>query len=269
MHGGWRQTTPARIFVGRVAEMEAMTAALDAARAGDPQVVTIQGDAGIGKSSLVFEFLRRQPGVPVVIASGEMAEKVLSYGVIQQLAAGAAAVLGDTPAGLELLARAPRPDADPLAVGVEVRALIAALPPATRPRFRRPRAAPREPPRPLPRGSPAPGPEAAVVVVEDLQWADLPSARALLFACRRLVTDQVLVLLTCRLGKSSSSARGGCVLSAVTAGYRRSRSADWTPMSSVCCAGSLAGTTCPSGRSPGWPNTRAATRCWCARCWPN
>ena len=62
---------PAQVFVGRRLELAALTAALDTARAGEPQVVLIQGEAGIGKSSLVCEFLGGQPGVPVVTASGD------------------------------------------------------------------------------------------------------------------------------------------------------------------------------------------------------
>lgn len=37
-----------------------------------------------------------------------------------------------------------------------------------------------------------------IVVIEDLQWVDLPPARAVLFALRRLSADQVLAVLTCR-----------------------------------------------------------------------
>ena len=200
MHGNTGQQAPARVFVGRVAELDALATALDAARAGHPQVVLIQGDAGIGKSSLVFEFLRRQPGVPVITASGDMAEQVLPYGVTQQLAAGAAA-LG--PAGADRQPPSPgsRPDADPLAVGVDLLALLAALPPPARARLRRPRGL-------GPGGPAASGEQAAVAVVEDLQWADLPSARALLFACRRLTTDRVLVLLTSRAGQERQLGEG-------------------------------------------------------------
>ena len=36
------------------------------------------------------------------------------------------------------------------------------------------------------------------IVVDDLQWADLPSARALLFALRRLRQDNIVVLLASR-----------------------------------------------------------------------
>src|SRR5271169_5664046 len=75
---------PACVFVGRLLELATLGAALAAARAGEPQVVLIQGEAGIGKSSLVSEFLDGQRGVPVVAASGEEAEAFLPYGVVQQ-----------------------------------------------------------------------------------------------------------------------------------------------------------------------------------------
>ena len=125
---GGRGTRPARVFVGRGPELAALGAALAAARAGEPQVVMVQGEAGIGKSSLILEFLGGQRGLPVIAASGETAEAVLPYGVVQQLAAEAAAVSPGVLAGLELLSRGPGPGADPLAVGVELRALISSLP---------------------------------------------------------------------------------------------------------------------------------------------
>jgi len=177
---GGRGTRPARVFVGRGPELAALGAALAAARAGEPQVVMVRGEAGIGKSSLILEFLEGQRGLPVITVSGETAEAVLPYGVVRQLAAEAAAVSPGVPARLELLSRGPRPGTDPLAVGMELRMLISSLP----------------------------GEQAAAVVIEDLQWADLPSARALLFACRRLSTDRVLVLLTGRPGATSQLGEG-------------------------------------------------------------
>lgn len=176
-----RDRRPARVFVGRGPELDALDAALAAARAGEPQVVLVQGEAGIGKSSLILEFLGRQRGLTAVMASGEAAEAVLPFGVVQQLSAGAAVASPGAAAALDLLSEGPGPGADPLAVGVEVRALISALP-------RRQ--------------------SAAVVVVEDLQWADLPSARALLFACRRLGADRVLVVFTGRPGATSQLGEG-------------------------------------------------------------
>jgi DNA-binding CsgD family transcriptional regulator len=168
------------VFVGRAPELAALGAALAAARAGEPQAVLIQGEAGIGKSSLVSEFLGSQRGVPVVAASGEEAEAFLPYGVVQQLTAGAAAVSADALAGLELLSHGPPAAADPLRVGVELLAVISSLQ----------------------------GSEAVAVVIEDLQWIDLASARALLFACRRLGADRVLVVFTCRPGGMSHLGEG-------------------------------------------------------------
>ncbi len=173
---GRHDVRPARVFVGRVPEL----GVLSAARARQPQVVMVQGEAGIGKSSLIAEFLSSQPDPRTIAASGEIAEAVLPYGVVQQLADAAAAVSPDALANLELLSHGPGPRANPLAVGVELRALIS--------RLQRK--------------------QAAVVVVEDLQWADLPSARALLFACRRLGGDRVLVILTGRPEATSELGEG-------------------------------------------------------------
>ena len=176
-----RGRRPVRVFVGREQELDALETALAAARAGEPQVVVVQGEAGIGKSSLILEFLGRQRGLPAIMASGETAETVLPFGVVKQLSAEAAVASPGAVPALDLLSGGPGPGADPLAVGVEVRALISALP--------RKRAA-------------------AVVVVEDLQWADLPSARALLFACRRLGADRVLVVFTGRPGATARLGEG-------------------------------------------------------------
>lgn len=172
MGGDGNNACPARVFVGRQPELSALGRALAAARQGQPQVVLVQGEAGVGKSSLVSEFLAANPGTAVVIAGGEEAEAFLPYGLVQQLAAGALAVSADALAGLELLSGGPPADPDPLRVGVELLALLSVLQ----------------------------GSDAAAVVIEDLQWTDPMSARALLFAIRRLSADRVLVVLTGRPG---------------------------------------------------------------------
>jgi hypothetical protein len=146
MHGDRTRARPKRVFVGRRPELAALDAALAAARTSDPQVVLLEGEAGIGKSSLISEFLRAQPSLPVVAASGEEAEALLPYGLIDQLTAEAVAVSADALAGLQLLSRGLGVDADPLKVGAEVLALISSL-----------------------RGG-----ETVAVVIEDLQWVDPP-----------------------------------------------------------------------------------------------
>jgi hypothetical protein len=108
MDGDRQCAASARVFVGRRPELGALAVALAAARTGEPQVVLVQGEAGIGKSSLIFEFAGSQPGVPAIVASGEAAEAALPYGVVRQLAAGAAAALPGVLGGLGLLSRGPR-----------------------------------------------------------------------------------------------------------------------------------------------------------------
>ncbi|MFY9866044.1 MAG: AAA family ATPase [Trebonia sp.] len=172
MGGAADYACPERLFVGRLPELSALDSALTAAGEGKPRVVLIQGEAGIGKSSLVSEFLAARQGMPVVTASGEETEAFLPYGIVQQLAAQAVAVSAGALEGLELLGKGPPVDADPLLVGVELLALFSFLQ----------------------------GSEAVAVVIEDLQWIDLMSARALLFAMRRLSADRVLMVLTYRPG---------------------------------------------------------------------
>jgi DNA-binding CsgD family transcriptional regulator len=170
---GWRDAGPVPagpagpVFVGRARELDRLAGLLADAAAGAPRVVIVEAEAGLGKSSLITEFLARHPDLPALAASGEAAEQDLPWGMVRQLARRA----GDgLLAGFPLLAGGsssfPAAGADPLAVGEELLGLFAA-------------------------GSAGGG---LVVVVEDLQWADQPSARALLFACRRLACEKVLVI---------------------------------------------------------------------------
>jgi DNA-binding CsgD family transcriptional regulator len=157
-------------FVGRQPELAALRARLAAARAGVPQVVEIRGPAGIGKTALVEHFLEEPGGVaaPVVLrASGEETEILLAYGVVEQLArsagpAGAHVVVPGASAGPVL--------EDAVTVGSRLLELLGGLEAA------------------------AP----VVLVIDDVQWVDQPSLKALVFALRRLVADPVLVVLAVR-----------------------------------------------------------------------
>jgi DNA-binding NarL/FixJ family response regulator/tetratricopeptide (TPR) repeat protein len=159
-------------FVGRARELERLELLLADAATGQPRIAVVEGEAGLGKSSLITEFLSRHREVPVLAASGEMSEQALPWGLVRQLAhRGVHKTWGDDPrCRFPLLAGGPPANGDPLSVGEELVALFAA------------------------RSDPG----GLAVVVEDLQWADQPSARALLFACRRLACDKVLVVLSAR-----------------------------------------------------------------------
>src|SRR4029077_19540994 len=76
-------------FVGRQPELAVLRARLAEALAGRPQIVQIQGPAGIGKTALLEHFLaqvRYEPAPVVLWASGEETEGLLAYGVVEQLA---------------------------------------------------------------------------------------------------------------------------------------------------------------------------------------
>ena len=147
-------------FVGRVNELAAMLAELDRARSGQPRVLWLAGPAGIGKTTLIRRLLRDQAGLCVLWSGGED-ETGLPFGVLDQL-------VGDVPPRLlgPLLAGGPAADADPLAVGAELLTVLGGLQAAT----------------------------PVVVVVDDAQWVDDASTRALLFLVRRLRRDQVLII---------------------------------------------------------------------------
>ncbi len=170
----------AEIFVGRREELRLLSAELQTVRTGHPRVVWIEGESGVGKSALLRQFLARPgaPGVRLVRASGEEGEGGLTYGLLGQVFPPAP---GIESAGLRLLARRPPPDTDPLALGAELGDWLRGLQSG---------------------GSPV------VLAVEDLQWCDGPSARALLFALRRLRAERVLALLTVRAGAPVPHADG-------------------------------------------------------------
>ena len=153
-------------FVGRDGELAAAAEALAAARAGQPRILVVEGDAGIGKTALLHRCTRMAPDAAVVWASGDPAESGLDGGLVRQLlAAGPGAA---ERAGLEAGGQ------DGLSLGAALLAAIGAW----------------EEQAPL-----------VILVVDDLHWADRTSAQALLFGLRRLRSDPVLVLLAARPGR--------------------------------------------------------------------
>ena len=152
-------------FVGRRAELGVLGQRLGQARAGRPGVVQIQGPSGIGKTALVDRFLREHPDVRVLRASGDDAEALLAYGVVEQFARFAG------PAGADLLGAVDTSQArqaqDPIQVGMRLLDLLGELE----------------------------GQAPLVLVLDDAHWADIPSLHALIFALRRLVADHVLALV--------------------------------------------------------------------------
>lgn len=154
------------LFVGRAVELAALRRALAEVATGRPQTVLITGAAGIGKTSLIEQFLSQVDGVATLRASGEQWEAFVAFGVIDQLLR-AAGVRG----GLLLAGRQRSlPPEEPVGVGA---VLLETLEKLER--------------------------QAVVILlIDDAHWADVDSLRALLFALRRLAAARVLTVLTVR-----------------------------------------------------------------------
>jgi hypothetical protein len=177
--------------VGREEEVAALVDFLDA-RARLPGVLLLEGEAGIGKTTLWRHGveLAAEPGYRVLSCSGSSSEARLSFVALGDL-------LGD--ALQEVLPALPAPQAKGLAVALLVeeaegssqdqRAIALALVGALRL---------------LARSQPV------AVAIDDVQWLDRPSAFVLEFALRRLRGEAVAFLLTrrqeegARCGRDSS-----------------------------------------------------------------
>ncbi|MFG6199261.1 AAA family ATPase, partial [Nonomuraea sp. JJY05] len=146
------------MFVGRTAELALLGAQLRAADGGSARRVVVEGPEGIGKTALIHRLVA-PGGAPVLSASGEESERELELGVVRQLLDEAARLGAPVTSGQ-----------DPCAAGQAVCEAIDALQ--------------------------AQGP--LVVLIDDAQWADGPSLRALSYVLRRTRAGRVLVLLACR-----------------------------------------------------------------------
>src|SRR5579884_597047 len=159
-------------FVGRAEELAALDACLSEAERGEPRVVVIEGEPGIGKSTLLSQFVRRIPHAEVLRATGDEAESMVPFGIVADLVAGAQAVPVRRGGRLR---KALDEDADPLAVVDE---LVAVLRTSSR------------------------GGQVVVVAIDDLHWTDRPSAIVLRLAMRRARRIPLLALFASRSGQS-------------------------------------------------------------------
>ncbi len=155
------------VFVGRQVELDLVSSALEASRASKPQIVSIEGQPGIGKSTFLHRVLPRGEDVVVLDASGDESEVALDYGVVSQLASRATVV--SNPRALNERIEDPT-SASVFSVGAELLGMLGSV---------QERAF-------------------VVVAVDDAHLMDRSSAGALLFALRRLYADRVLVLLASR-----------------------------------------------------------------------
>jgi len=154
------------IFVGRTAELAQLADVVARARRGQPWLVSIEGESGVGKTALARRGLAAAAGLTAWWARADPAEADLEYGIIGQLVRGA---------GRRALAQYPllaggAARSSPFAVGAQLLGLVGDRQDA--------------------------GPVA--LVIDDVQWADRASVQALSFTLRRLSVDAVAVIAIVR-----------------------------------------------------------------------
>jgi AAA ATPase domain len=167
-----------RRLLGREHERGVLDRLLDGVRGGRGSVLVVHGEAGVGKTALLDYAVEAARGFRTARTSGIEAEMELPFAAVQQLCS----------AFLELMDRLPPPQHEalgvafglitgpapnPFLVGLAVLGLLA-------------EAADEQP---------------LVCVVDDAQWLDSASARALAFVAHRLLAEKIaLVFATRELG---------------------------------------------------------------------
>jgi DNA-binding CsgD family transcriptional regulator len=153
---------PLDVFVGRMAELGRVAEVLTRVEAGQPWLVTIEGDPGIGKTALARRCLAQAGGLKVLSARGDPAETDLDFGIVGQLLRAAGDAVPAFPSTGEA-----GPAASSFAVGAHLLEVVS--------------------------GQRTAG--TVALLIDDLQWADRRSVEALTFMLRRLSVDAVLAVV--------------------------------------------------------------------------
>jgi AAA ATPase domain len=156
---------PLEVFVGRAAELARVAEVVTRVEAGQPWLVAIEGDPGVGKTALARRCLGAAPGLTVLSARADQAETDLDFGLVDQLFRAAGGVVPPV-----LDADSTDSAASSFAMGAQLLAAVGE--------------------------QQASGPIA--ILVDDLQWADRRSVEALTFTLRRLSVDPVVAFVIYR-----------------------------------------------------------------------
>jgi DNA-binding CsgD family transcriptional regulator len=174
------------VLVGREHERQVLDRLLAAARVGRSGALLVTGEPGIGKSAVLADARARAAGMRLVEVRGAVAEQEVSFAGLHQLCTPVIALLDRLPEpqqqalGIALRTRT-GPSPDRFGVGVATLGLLS-------------RAADDDP---------------LLVLVDDAHLLDRPSAEALAFAARRLVSDRVVLVVAMRPDEQSPLAAAG------------------------------------------------------------
>src|SRR6202521_5400034 len=162
-------------LVGRQREGAVLERLLDTARNGDGAVLVVHGEPGVGKTALLEYAVEAGEDFRVVRAAGVEGEMELDYAALQQLCAPT----------LEFIEHLPDPQREALEVAFGLSAGQAPSP------FLVGLAA-------LGLLSEAAEQQPLLCVVDDAQWLDGASARALAFVARRLLAERIALAFATR-----------------------------------------------------------------------
>jgi DNA-binding CsgD family transcriptional regulator len=228
----------------REQELDSVRAVLRAAGRRDGQVLAIEGPAGIGKSRLLDEARERGPilGLRVLAARATELEQGFPFGVVRQLferalaeaeadererwLAGAAALSADVLAGTPPVDRASAAGAVPGDPGYAWQHGLYWL------------------------ASNLSADSPLVLVVDDLQWCDAPSARALAFIARRLGGQPLALVLATRPLDPAQTPEAAAIVTDPATGVLRP-----LPLTFDAVAGMIA------ARTSAQPEDRFVTEC--------
>src|SRR5947208_6062487 len=155
-------------LLGRQRERAVLERLLDTARDGHGAVLAVHGDPGVGKTALLEYAVEAGEDFRVLRAAGVEGEMELDYAALQQLCSPL----------LEFIERLPDPQCDALGVAFGLSAGQAPSPFLVGLAF-------------LGLLSEAAEQQPLLCVVDDAQWLDGASARALAFVARRLLAERI------------------------------------------------------------------------------
>ncbi|MFD5721720.1 AAA family ATPase [Streptomyces sp. NPDC127036] len=167
------ETAPLR---GRRRELAELDAMVNRARAGRSAALVLAGEAGVGKTALLDHMvLRTTPHVRVERVTASQSEMELAYAGLQQIAGHMMSSAARLPAPQReaidsALGLRQSSAPSPFLVGLALLGLL----------------------------TEAAGDEALLCIVDDAQWLDQASARALAFAARRLEAEGIAIVLAMR-----------------------------------------------------------------------
>jgi DNA-binding NarL/FixJ family response regulator len=171
------------MLLGREAEREMLDALLEDLRGGRSRTLVIEGEAGVGKSALIDDFVSRATGCKISRIVAVQLETELPYAALHQVCAPI----------VDLLEALPAPQAEALQVALGQRA------DRTPDRFLVALAV-------LTLLADAAKEEPFVCIVDDAQWLDQSSLQALAFVSRRLFAESVALIFAMRTPSASTLA---------------------------------------------------------------